>query len=155
MVQKKTDDKKNETTEGNDKQPMWHAMTVDECAKELGLEADDIRTTGLSESDATARLEKYGYNRLSQKEKISLLMRIWKLNCSVLVGILVFVALVSLVKAITTNDSEKRTTNLIEFVLITFVVRYVFYDIRCTKVMLIDRMYLISIYMLFLPLPVV
>ena len=101
--------------------PAYHVMTKEEAVAELGLSAD-IRRRGLTTAEAKARLEKYGYNQLTEKEKVTLLQRIWKQVNNVLVGILVFVAVVSLAKGIASSDSESRLTNFIEVGLITFVI---------------------------------
>ena len=66
----------------------YHTMTKEEAIAELGLSAD-IRRLGLTTSEAKARLEKFGYNQLTEKEKVTLLQRIWKQVNNVLVGILV------------------------------------------------------------------
>ena len=80
--------------------PPWHAMTKEECLKELGL-SDDIRKKGLTSEEAQQRLEKYGENKLSEKKKETLLEKIWKQVNNVLVGILVFVAVISAIRAVT------------------------------------------------------
>lgn len=100
--------------------PNWHAMTKEEVCGFLGVPSN-IRETGLTSSDAAARLEKYGPNKLSEKEKVTLLQKIWKQVGNVLVGILVFVAIVSLIKGII-SSGEDRVTNFIEVGLITFVI---------------------------------
>ncbi|CAJ1958640.1 unnamed protein product [Cylindrotheca closterium] len=82
-------------------QPNWHAMTKAECLSELGLPAESHQTKGLSAEEAAARLEKYGRNMLSGKEKKSLLAKIWEQVANVLVGILLFVAAISLVRVFT------------------------------------------------------
>ena len=102
-------------------EPQWHAMSKEDAAGLLGL-GHDIKTAGLSSAEAQRRLEQYGPNQLSEKEKVTLLQRIWKQVGNVLVGILVFVAVVSLIKGITTKKAEDRLTNLIEVGLITFVI---------------------------------
>lgn len=99
---------------------QWHAITYSEAATTLGL-AKDIRTKGLTTAEAKQRLEQYGPNQLSEKETKTLLQRIWTQLYNVLVGILVFVAIVSLIKGIITTG-ESRVTNFIEVGLITFVV---------------------------------
>lgn len=100
--------------------PNWHAISKEDAAGLLGLGAD-IRKTGLTSAEAAARLEQYGPNQLSEKERKTLLQRIWAQLYNVLVGILVFVAVVSLIKGII-SDGENRVTNFIEVGLITFVV---------------------------------
>eukprot|EP00529_Nitzschia_sp_RCC80_P003146 CAMPEP_0113496070 /NCGR_PEP_ID=MMETSP0014_2-20120614/29931_1 /TAXON_ID=2857 /ORGANISM="Nitzschia sp." /LENGTH=1074 /DNA_ID=CAMNT_0000389979 /DNA_START=97 /DNA_END=3321 /DNA_ORIENTATION=+ /assembly_acc=CAM_ASM_000159 len=79
--------------------PPWHCMTKEECYKQLEV-GEDIRKTGLTTAEANARLEKYGENKLTEKEKETLLQKIWKQVNNVLVGILVFVAIISAVSAI-------------------------------------------------------
>ena len=101
--------------------PAYHVMSKEEAIASLGLDAD-IRRKGLTTGEAQARLEQYGLNQLTEKEKVTLLQRIWKQVNNVLVGILVFVAVVSLAKGIASSDSEDRLTNFIEVGLITFVI---------------------------------
>lgn len=101
--------------------PAYHVMTKEETIAQLGL-SEDIRRKGLTTAEAKARLEQYGLNQLTEKEKVTLLQRIWKQVSNVLVGILVFVAVVSLIKGILSTDSESRVTNFIEVGLITFVI---------------------------------
>ncbi len=98
----------------------WHAISKEEAVALLGL-GSDVRKTGLTSAEAAARLERYGPNELSEKERRTLLQRIWTQLYNVLVGILVFVAVVSLIKGII-SEGENRVTNLIEVGLITFVV---------------------------------
>ena len=81
-------------------QPNWHAMTKEECLAELEL-PENHRANGLTPEQATARLEKYGRNMLSGKEKKSLLHKIWEQVANVLVFILLFVAAISLVRVFT------------------------------------------------------
>ena len=79
--------------------PAWHCMTKEEVCNEMGLSLD-IRKTGLTSREAEERLAKFGENKLTEAKEESLLMRIWKLNYNVLVGILVFVAIVSAASAL-------------------------------------------------------
>jgi len=108
---------------GNDRkdEPQWHAMTKEDAAGLLGV-SSTIVSTGLSTAEAAQRLEQYGPNELSEKEKVTLLQRIWKQVNNILVGILVFVAVVSLVKGIITDKAEDKLTNFIEVGLIAFVI---------------------------------
>lgn len=117
---KKTDIEKGKAAPEKDV-PHWHAMTKEDAAGVLGL-PKDIRNQGLSTAEAAQRLEQYGPNQLSEKEKKTLLQRIWAQINNILVAILIFVAVVSLVKGILSTDSESRVTNFIEVGLITFVV---------------------------------
>mmetsp|Transcript_6255 Transcript_6255/g.7154 ORF Transcript_6255/g.7154 Transcript_6255/m.7154 type:complete len:108 (-) Transcript_6255:33-356(-) len=80
--------------------PSWHAMTPEACIEELKV-VENIRRTGLTSAQAAARLEEYGPNQLSEKRKVTLLEKIWHQVNNVLVAILVFVAAISLVRAIT------------------------------------------------------
>lgn len=79
--------------------PPWHCMPNDEVFKELKV-PENIRRTGLSTEQAAQRLEEYGENKLTEKEKESLLQKIWNQVNNVLVGILVFVAIISGVSAV-------------------------------------------------------
>lgn len=65
----------------------------------MGLKAT-IRKKGLTSEEAAERLARFGENKLTEAKEESLLMRIWHLNYNVLVGILVFVAIVSAASAI-------------------------------------------------------
>jgi magnesium-transporting ATPase (P-type) len=102
-------------------QPHFHCMSKEDVIGIMGLKAD-VRKTGLTTEEAKRRLEQYGPNQLSEKEKITLLQRIWKQVNNVLVGILVFVAVVSLIKGIISDKPEARLTNFIEVGLIAFVI---------------------------------
>ncbi|EEC43755.1 predicted protein [Phaeodactylum tricornutum CCAP 1055/1] len=102
------------------KETNWHALTKEEALAHLGC-SPNSRREGLTSQEAKARLERYGPNQLTEKEKVTLLQRIWKQVNNVLVGILVFVAVVSLAKGISTSG-EDRVTNFIEVGLITFVI---------------------------------
>jgi magnesium-transporting ATPase (P-type) len=99
----------------------WHAKTKEECFAELGCKPD-LHKTGLTVEEAKTRLEKYGYNKLTEKEKVTLLQRIWAQVANVLVGILVFVAIVSVVQAATADTTDKVVTNSIQVGLIVFVI---------------------------------
>mmetsp|Transcript_784 Transcript_784/g.1418 ORF Transcript_784/g.1418 Transcript_784/m.1418 type:complete len:1065 (-) Transcript_784:41-3235(-) len=99
----------------------WHAHSKEECFAELGV-AEDIAKTGLTSADADARLEKYGENKLSEKEQVTLLQKIWAQVGNVLVGILVFVAVVSAARAIAADNSEDVVTNWIQVAIITLVI---------------------------------
>lgn len=92
--------KKKETSPEREREvPPWHCMTKEEVCKEMGLR-EDIRRTGLTSEEAAERLAKFGENKLTETKAESLFMRIWHLNYNVLVGILVFVAIVSAASAI-------------------------------------------------------
>lgn len=99
----------------------WHARSNEECYKELQL-GETHPDSGLSSSDAQARLAKYGPNKLSEKEKVTLLQRIWNQVANVLVGILVFVAIVSAIRAATADEGQVQLTNWIQVGLILFVI---------------------------------
>ena len=78
--------------------PPWHTMTKEEVIKEMGLNPN-VRRTGLTSAEAAARLEKYGMNQMTPEEKETLLQKIWNQINNVLVGILVFVAIISAISA--------------------------------------------------------
>jgi len=108
---------------GEDKKdvPHWHAMSAEDAAGVLGI-GKGFQKSGLSESEAKARLEEYGLNQLTAKESKTLLQRIWNLVNNVLVGILTFIAIVSTVKGSLATNTGERITNFIEVGLICFVI---------------------------------
>ena len=73
----------------------------------------DIQRSGLSSSEAAQCLQWYRPNKLSEKEKVTLLQRIWDQVANVLVGILVFVAVISAARA-ATSSGEDVVTNCIQ-----------------------------------------
>jgi magnesium-transporting ATPase (P-type) len=79
--------------------PPWHCMSKEEVLKEMKLSAD-IRKSGLTTAEAAERLERFGENAMTAAEKETLLQKIWNQVNNVLVGILVFVAIISAVSAI-------------------------------------------------------
>jgi P-type Ca2+ transporter type 2C len=79
--------------------PPWHCMTKEEVIKELGCVLD-VRKVGLTTAEAEARLARYGENKLAEQDKITLLERIWHHVNNMLVGILVFVAIISAISAL-------------------------------------------------------
>jgi len=102
----------------------FHAKTKEECYAELGCQAD-LQKAGLTSEDAVKRLEKYGPNKLMEKEKVTIWQRIWNQVANVLVGILVFVAIVSAIQAIrygVEGDGQNTVTNSIQVGLIVFVI---------------------------------
>ena len=112
---------KNEAVLDRSKLFQWHCATQSECFKELGKD-DNLLRTGLTTAEAQARYEQYGPNKLSEKEKVTLLQRIWDQVGNVLVGILVFVAVVSAIRAATADINEDKVTNTIQVGLIVFVI---------------------------------
>jgi hypothetical protein len=100
--------------------PPWHAMTRAEVFTKLDL-PDDIRKQGLTTEQAKARLIKYGENKLSEKRKVTLLEKIWHQVNNVLVLILMIVAVVSVIRAIT----DDPLTNWIQVGIIVGVISYV------------------------------
>ena len=102
----------------------WHAKTREECYAELGC-GKDLQRVGLTTAEAQKRLETYGPNKLTEKEKVTIWQRIWHQVANVLVGILVFVAVVSAVQAVRAgidDDGESVVTNSIQVGLIVFVI---------------------------------
>jgi len=102
----------------------WHAKTREECYAELGC-GTDLQRVGLTTAEAQKRLETYGYNKLTEKEKVTIWQRIWHQVANVLVGILVFVAIVSAVQAVRAgidDNGQGVVTNSIQVGLIVFVI---------------------------------
>eukprot|EP00536_Pseudo-nitzschia_multiseries_P001570 jgi/Psemu1/234748/estExt_Genewise1.C_190218 len=97
-------------------------MSVEETIKELDLPAD-IRKIGLTTAQAKERLEKYGENKLTEKEKETLLQKIWNQVNNILVLILVIVAVISLISAfVIPPDINPRYTNFIQIGIILGVI---------------------------------
>ena len=105
-------------------QYAFFAKTKEECFAKLEL-GDGYEKVGLSSQDAAARLEKYGPNSLTEKEKKTIWQRIWHHIANVLVAILVFVAIVSLVRAVTSTTVDNIVSNALQVALIVFVITYV------------------------------
>ena len=78
----------------------WHALSPEEVLCELGLKSD-FKDVGLTSKQAQERLQKYGYNKMTEAKKKTLLERIWSQVNNVLVLILVVVAVVSAIRAAT------------------------------------------------------
>ena len=115
---KPTDGPKVESTQDD---YQWHAMSVDESATAMKL-GKNYQANGLTTAEAKERFERYGPNQLTEKARKTLFAKIWEQVANVLVGILVVVAVASLVKGIISDDPESRLTNFIEVGLITFVI---------------------------------
>ncbi len=90
-------------------QAPWHTMSIAETISKLGLPAD-LAKTGLSVDEAASRFAKYGPNKMTEKVKVTIWQRIWHQINNVLVYVLMTVAVVSLIQAVTTNP-ETDTTN--------------------------------------------
>ena len=102
-------------------QHPWHTMTVEETIKQMGLK-DDLTSSGLSADEAATRLAKYGPNSLTEKVKKTLLQRIWHHINNVLVYVLITVAVVSLIQAVTTNNGQTAFTAWFQVALIVSVI---------------------------------
>mmetsp|Transcript_35074 Transcript_35074/g.74806 ORF Transcript_35074/g.74806 Transcript_35074/m.74806 type:complete len:1070 (-) Transcript_35074:189-3398(-) len=102
-------------------QSPWHTMTVEETIKQMGLK-EDLPKTGLTEDEAAQRLAKYGRNEMTAKDKKTLLQRIWHHINNVLVYVLITVAVVSLIQAVTTTDGDQRFTAWFQVALIVSVI---------------------------------
>jgi len=108
-------------TEGDvEEAHAWHVLTIQETIIQLKVN-EDVVDVGLSTAEAQRRLQKYGPNKLTEKEKTSILVRIWRQLNNVLIFILV-VGIVSAVRAIMARNVEEKTTNWIEVGLITGVI---------------------------------
>jgi magnesium-transporting ATPase (P-type) len=99
----------------------YFAKSKEECFATLGCSAD-VEKVGLTAEEASARLEKYGPNQLTEKEKKTIWQRIWNQIANVLVAILVFVAIVSLVRAVTSTTVDDIVSNVLQIALIVFVI---------------------------------
>lgn len=81
----KIDSETGDSVAGKD-EPQWHAMTMEEVFALLGM-TQPIRQTGLTSEEVAKRLDQYGENILAEKDKVTLLQRIWRQVNNVLVGI--------------------------------------------------------------------
>ena len=99
----------------------WHTLTIQETIKRMRL-SEDHSKTGLSTADAASRLAKYGPNSMTEKVKKTLLQRIWHHINNVLVYVLITVAIVSLIQAVTTTNSDTRFTAWFQVALIVSVI---------------------------------
>jgi len=105
-------------------QAPWHTMSVEETISKLGLPAD-LAKTGLSVDEAASRLAKYGPNKMTEKEKVTIWQRIWHQINNVLVYVLITVAIVSLIQAVTTpptNTTNQKFTASFQVALIVSVI---------------------------------
>jgi Cation transport ATPase len=75
----------------DDRRTDWHALTVDEVYQQ-----QHTHSSGLSESESTARLTKYGPNELPRPASRSLLARLWEQFNNLLIYVLLIAAMVSL-----------------------------------------------------------
>lgn len=102
----------------------WHARTKEQCFAELKVTDNaeiNFMKNGLTTQQATQRLQEFGENKMSETEKVTLCQRIYHQLANVLVGILVFVAVVSAVRAATAKLPQDVLTNSIQVGLIFFV----------------------------------
>jgi len=95
----------------------WHTMSVDETIAKMGLKGS-LTKSGLSTDEAAERLAKYGPNQMTEKDKTTLLQRIWHQINNVLVYVLMTVAIVSLIQAVTTSDPDTAFTAWFQVALI-------------------------------------
>ena len=102
-------------------QQPWHTMTIQDTIKQMGLK-EDLPKVGLSVDDAASRLVKYGPNEMTEKEKKTIWQRIWHQINNVLVYVLITVAVVSLIQAVTTDNSNTRFTAWFQVALIVSVI---------------------------------
>ncbi len=105
-------------------QAPWHTMSVNETIAKMGLSAD-LEKTGLSVDEAASRLTKYGPNKMTEKEKVTIWQRIWHQINNVLVYVLMTVAIVSLIQAVTTpknDDTNQQFTASFQVALIVSVI---------------------------------
>jgi magnesium-transporting ATPase (P-type) len=88
-------------------QSPWHTMSIEETITKMGLPAD-LAKTGLSVDEAASRLTKYGPNKMTEKEKVTIWQRIWHQINNVLVYVLMVVAIVSLIQAVTAPTPDPK-----------------------------------------------
>jgi len=96
-------------------------MTVEDTVKQLKCD-EELTKSGLTTAQAASRLAEFGPNKMTEARKKTLLERIWAQVANVLVGILVFVAVVSAIRAITADNSDDIVTNWIQVGIIVGVI---------------------------------
>lgn len=74
---------------------MWHTMSIEETRRELKTNIE----SGLSDNEASKRLKSYGYNKLAEKKKESIIIRFIKEFNDFMIIILILAAVVSAVMA--------------------------------------------------------
>ena len=97
-------------------------MTISKALIELDIipknggenETATYLQSGLSADQAAVRLDKFGRNQLTEGKKRTLLQRIWAQVANVLVAILVVVAIVSAIRAITSKTVDNIVNNWIQ-----------------------------------------
>lgn len=100
----------------------WHTMTKEEVIKELGLNSD-IQKLGLTTEEANERLERYGENKLTEKEKETIWRKIWNQINNVLVLILAIVALISFISIfVIPTDINPAYTSWLQIAIILGVI---------------------------------
>eukprot|EP00578_Thalassiosira_sp_NH16_P007484 CAMPEP_0181110562 /NCGR_PEP_ID=MMETSP1071-20121207/18785_1 /TAXON_ID=35127 /ORGANISM="Thalassiosira sp., Strain NH16" /LENGTH=109 /DNA_ID=CAMNT_0023194351 /DNA_START=1 /DNA_END=326 /DNA_ORIENTATION=- len=79
---------------------------------------------GLSASEAAERLAKYGPNKMTEKDKVTIWQRIWHQINNVLVYVLLTVAVVSLVQAtaLPSDDPQQQFSSWFQVALILGVI---------------------------------
>lgn len=99
----------------------WHTLSIQETIKAMDLN-ENLEKSGLSTADAATRLEKYGPNKLTEKVKKTLLQRIWHHINNILVYVLITVAIVSLIQAVTATDGQIIFSSWFQVALIVSVI---------------------------------
>lgn len=87
----------------------WHTLNIEESLKSLKLNNNTIKV-GLTTDEAASRLETYGPNTMTEQRKKSIWERIWHQINNVLVYVLLFVAIVSLVQAVSPHFNTRGNT---------------------------------------------
>ena len=80
----------------------WHSSTREQCLKQLGTN----RTKGLTQGEASKRLQTYGRNELAQKKPKSLLRRFLSQFSDCMVIILLIAAAISFVLAFLQEEGD-------------------------------------------------
>ena len=118
---KSFDEEKGASGEAAAPRVAWHALTKEETIKELRAD-ENLPVAGLTAAQAAKRFEEYGPNKMTEGRKKTLLERIWAQVANVLVFILMVVAVVSAVRAITADVSDDILTNWIQVGIIVGVI---------------------------------
>ena len=97
---------------------IWHSHHTEDVLRELRTDA----TVGLSDSDAVARLEEYGENRLQEKAPLTLFQRFIRQMKDAMVIILLIAAVISLALSLYEHFVHQEPFDWIEPVVIVAIV---------------------------------
>ena len=99
----------------------WHTLSINETITQLSLK-DDLPKMGLSTEEACDRLAKYGPDQMAENIKKTIWQRIWHQLNNVLVYVLITVAVVSLVQAVSPQFNRTGNTKFTAWFQVALIV---------------------------------